>query len=264
MAENKYFRSESVYLNRSQIKLAEYNPRTISEEGKKQLKRSIKRYGVVGGIVVNKQTGNTVVGGHQKIKILDEINKYPANDYQLRVELVDLDEKTEKELNITLNNPNVGGDWDYDALRDLVPDIDYKEAGLTDADLSMIGVDIYFQTEGQDSISSELDELMQPEAEQRQKDNERRKLEREADRLLQQQEKEPEREKTPEEKKQAVKEMKKQIMDAAVDKANDMQAYIVLSFDNHANKTEFCSEFDISPYDKYIKGEEFLRKLLGE
>lgn len=56
--ENKYFNSQSVELKRSQIKLADYNPRSISDEGRKQLKRSIKRYGVVGGIVVNKATGN--------------------------------------------------------------------------------------------------------------------------------------------------------------------------------------------------------------
>ena len=143
--DNKYFNSKSVELKRSQINPASYNPRTISDEGKKALKRSIKLYGVVGGIVVNQATGYTIVGGHQKVAVLDELNKYDKstheNDYTLRVELINVDEKTEKQLNITLNNPNVGGNWDFDALARIVPDIDWKDAGLTDADLNMIGVD---------------------------------------------------------------------------------------------------------------------------
>ena len=106
--DNKYFNSKSVELKRSQINPASYNPRTISDEGKKALKRSIELYGVVGGIVVNQATGYTIVGGHQKVAVLDELNKYDKstheNDYTLRVELINVDEKTEKQLNITLNN----------------------------------------------------------------------------------------------------------------------------------------------------------------
>lgn len=133
--KNKYFTSSSVELQRSQIKPADYNPRTITQEGRKALKKSIRLYGVVGGIVVNKRTGYTIVGGHQKVSVLDELQKYNPetheNDYSLRVELIDVDEKKEKELNITLNNPNVGGDWDYDALRELIPSIDYRDVGFT-------------------------------------------------------------------------------------------------------------------------------------
>ena len=36
--DNKYFNSKSVEVRRSQIKPASYNPRTISDEGRKQLK----------------------------------------------------------------------------------------------------------------------------------------------------------------------------------------------------------------------------------
>ena len=110
--ENRYFNSKTVELRRSQIKPSSYNPRTISPEGRKQLKRSIKKYGVVGGIVVNQSTGYTIVGGHQKVSVLDELNKYDEatheNDYNLRVELINVDAKTEKSLNVALNNPNIG------------------------------------------------------------------------------------------------------------------------------------------------------------
>ena len=166
MGLSKYFNSKSVELKRSQIKPASYNPRTISDEGKKALKRSIKLYGVVGGIVINQATSYTIVGGHQKVAVLDELNKYDKstheNDYTLRVELINVDEKTEKQLNITLNNPNVGGNWDFDALARIVPDIDWKDAGLTDADLNMIGVDYLLQTEEENSIADALSDMMVP------------------------------------------------------------------------------------------------------
>ena len=39
----------------------------------------------------------------------------------------------------------------------IVPDIDYKDAGLTDADLNMIGIDFLLQTEEERSIADELE-----------------------------------------------------------------------------------------------------------
>ena len=179
MAEKSYFNSEAVELMRSQLHPAEYNPRQISDEGRKALKRSIKKYGVVGGIVVNKATGYTIVGGHQKVSILDELNKYDedtnGNDYSIRVELVDVDEKTEKSMNIALNNPNVGGQWDFDKMREIIPEIDYKDAGLTEADLSMIGLDYLYKTEEEENISNELDEMMSEVNEQHSAEVEKRK-----------------------------------------------------------------------------------------
>ena len=39
----------------------------------------------------------------------------------------------------------------------IVPDIGYKDAGLTDADLNMMGVDFFLQTEEECSIADELE-----------------------------------------------------------------------------------------------------------
>lgn len=61
MELSKYIKSESVELNRSAIHFADYNPRKLSDESRKTLKRGIKKFGLVGGIVVNKRTGLTVV-----------------------------------------------------------------------------------------------------------------------------------------------------------------------------------------------------------
>ena len=57
MELSKYIKSESVELNRSAIHFADYNPRKLSDESRKTLKRGIKKFGLVGGIVVNKRTG---------------------------------------------------------------------------------------------------------------------------------------------------------------------------------------------------------------
>ena len=47
------------------------------------------------------------------------------------------------------------------------PDIDWKDAGLTDADLNMIGVDFLLQTEEESSIADELESMMSPVTEQK-------------------------------------------------------------------------------------------------
>ena len=55
--------SETVTLMRSEIHPADYNPREIDENAKKTLKRGLKDFGLLGGIIVNKQTGYTIVSG---------------------------------------------------------------------------------------------------------------------------------------------------------------------------------------------------------
>lgn len=235
----KYFSSTIAEVRRSEINPAVYNPRTIDDEGKRNLKRSVKNYGILGGIIVNSRTGNTIVGGHQKVAILDEINKYPGNDYFLRVELIDVDIRKEKTINTLLNNPAVGGKWDYDKLRELIPDIDYKDAGLTEADLNMIGVDFLLQTEEENDLASALEDMMMPVTEQREAQKEaERQIEREA-------------------KIQHMKDVKAQVREQATKTAQDMDAYLMLSFDTFDAKAEFCERFGINPYEKFFKGEVF-------
>ena len=73
MELSKYIKSEAMELNRSAIHFADYNPRKLSDESRKTLKRGIKKFGLVGGIVVNKRTGLTVVSGHQRLSVMDEL-----------------------------------------------------------------------------------------------------------------------------------------------------------------------------------------------
>ena len=225
-------------LNRSAIHFAGYNPRKLSDESRKTLKRGIKKFGLVGGIVVNKRTGLTVVSGHQRLSVMDELQKFPDNDYRVRVDVIDVDEKQEKELNILMNNPNAQGSWDYDALARLVPDIDYKDAGLTDADLNMIGCDFLLQTEEENSLAGALEEMMQPVTEQKEAEKAARQLERA-------------------EKVAHMKDVKQQVKEQAQETAANMDAYLMLSFDTWEAKAAFCERFGYDPNMKFIKGEVF-------
>nr|DAI63367.1 MAG TPA: ParB protein [Caudoviricetes sp.] len=238
MELSKYIKSESVELNRSAIHFADYNPRKLSDESRKTLKRGIKKFGLVGGIVVNKRTGLTVVSGHQRLTVMDELQKFPDNDYRIRVDVIDVDEQQEKELNILMNNPNAQGSWDFDALARIVPDIDWKDAGLTDADLNMIGVDFLLQTEEESSIADELESMMVPVSEQKEADKAAKQLERA-------------------EKVAHMKEVKHQVKENAQKQVENMDAYVMLSFDTYEAKAAFCERFGYDPDMKFIKGEVF-------
>lgn len=235
---SKYFKSESVEVKRSTIKFADYNPRKLSDEEKKTIKRGIKKFGLVGGLVVNKRTGMTVVGGHQRLAVMDELNKFPEHDYIIRVDLVDLDAKQEKELNILLNNPNAQGKWDYDALRELVPDIDWKDAGLTDVDLNLIGCDYLLQTEEENSLANALENMMSPVTEMRESERQEKQLEKAA-------------------KIAHMKEVKAQVKESTQNAAENMDAYVMLSFDTYEAKSNFMQRFGYDPDMKFIKGELF-------
>nr|DAU87016.1 MAG TPA: ParB protein [Caudoviricetes sp.] len=244
--DNKYFTSESVELLRSQINLHEKNPRSISTENRKALKRGIKKFGMVGGMVVNKRTGYTLVSGHQRLSVMDELQKYnpktKENDYIIRVDLIDVEEKEEKELLILLNNPSAQGEWNYDILRELIPDIDYKDAGLTEQDLDIIGVDFHFQTEEENIIADELDTLMEPVREERQAEVAQKQAERA-------------------EKVAHLKQVKEEVKQAATKAAANMDAYLMLSFDTWDAKAEFCEKFGFNPDEKFLKGEIFSEKI---
>lgn len=254
MELSKYIRTESVELLRSAIKFADYNPRVLDEEAKKSLKRGIKKFGLVGGVTVNKRTGFTVVSGHQRLTVMDELQKYDPvtkeNDYKVRVDVTDVDEKMEKELNILLNNPNAQGRWDYEKLAQMIPDIDYKDAGLTDADLNMIGVDYLLQTEEENNIADALDDLMSPIVEEREEAKAQKAAEREMLKEMERQE-----------KVQHMKDVKQQVKEAATAKAEEMDAYVMLSFSSWSAKAEFCERFGYPAEMRIIKGEVFAEQV---
>ena len=122
--------NEPIKIKRSQICLAEYNPRKITPEAKRKLKANLDKMGLMGGLVWNERTGN-LVSGHQRIAILDADNKYNPktleNDYDVFVTKVDLDERQEKEQNIFFNNQSAMGFFDEDKLHEVMKSVDFSE-----------------------------------------------------------------------------------------------------------------------------------------
>lgn len=274
MAElSKLFsKSEIQEIPRSQIHIHPRNPRIIDNDGKKALKRSMKNFGILGGIIVNKANNYVIVGGNQKVALLDEQQKYdpenPETDYMLRVEVVDMDEKTELEALTALNNPTIGGKYDWQKLAELIPDIDYRNAGLTEEDLSMIGVDYLFQTEEENKLSEELDDLMAEVNEEHQKDLARQREQREAIRQAQREADEQQEEqiahngeKTREEKIQHMKDVKAQVKTQAIENAMNQEAYVMLSFDDWKAKKDFMQRAGYPEDMKFIKAEEFMQRI---
>lgn len=124
-------------VKRSQIKAADYNPRMISDEAKKRLKKGMKKYGLVQPLIWNERTG-VLVSGHQRLSIMDEMEKWPENDYTLEVAAIDVSEKDERTLNVQLNNTSMMGEFDLDVLRDMSAGLDLDDLGFSDSDLDLI------------------------------------------------------------------------------------------------------------------------------
>jgi len=101
---------------------APYNPRQISEWDLAALRRSMKFFGVVEPVVVNRRTGR-VVGGHQRVKAAQA-----EGIETLPVVHVDLDEPSEKQLNLALNR--ISGDWNEEALARVLAELQVGGADM--------------------------------------------------------------------------------------------------------------------------------------
>ena len=73
--KNKVTRFQSFVVEevgRELLKNAPYNPRRITDDARARLKAKIEKVGLVTPLVWNRRTGN-LVGGHQRLSILDEL-----------------------------------------------------------------------------------------------------------------------------------------------------------------------------------------------
>jgi hypothetical protein len=162
MASNvsKYQKFDMETISRQDIKNADYNPRQITKEAEKQLREGLRKHGLVAPITWNKRTGN-VVGGHQRLKQLDALEK--SANYELTVAVIDVEEREEAALNVQLNNQSMMGEWDLDKLADMTSefDLDFTDMGFTDLDVDLLfdGDDRFssmFEGEEQDGIKADI------------------------------------------------------------------------------------------------------------
>ena len=141
MKKTKFQKGEEKWIFRSRINPAPYNPRIIGEDAEKKLRKKIRSTGLLGTLLWNERTGN-LISGHQRLKQIDFLEKYPKKqkDYEIRVTALDVDEKTELEMNVFMNNPSAQGEWDIEALGNmgLNMGLDFSEAGFSDSDIDFL------------------------------------------------------------------------------------------------------------------------------
>lgn len=137
----QYQKGEEIYILRSQIREAPYNPRIMGEGQEKRLRKAIEKHGLIGTLFWNRRTGN-LVAGHQRLKQVDFLEGYPAKtaEYEIRVTALDVPEREEKQLNVILNNPSVQGEFDIDRLGQMIEDggLTPEEMGFTDSDMAFL------------------------------------------------------------------------------------------------------------------------------
>lgn len=219
----KIKQSETVEISRSQIDFAPYNPREDSPEVVEEIKNNFRKVGFLGGIVWNEATG-LLISGHKRIQAMDLIFKYPAKDYQVKVEKVNFDEKTEIEQNIFMNNDAVQSRFDYGKLAIILPKIDIKNTGLTEFHIDKIKV---FTT-----IPNIVEELKPIQDKKRSSPDEIKKL----------------------------KELKHGIKKDLIDKHNDMNnSHLTIVFNNWDDKVMFCESNNIDIDSKFITIDEFIK-----
>lgn len=134
------------------IKPSPYNPRDITDPAFEGLKTSLKRFGLVDTVIINKRTGN-LVGGHQRVKAAESvgITEIPAM-------VVDLSEVDEKALNVTLNNGLISGHF-TDELKVVLADISesYSIEELQTLRLDELVVKTDWDTGAVDKVDENLD-----------------------------------------------------------------------------------------------------------
>lgn len=229
--------SETRVIKRSQINFNPINPKRHSDEKVKLQKKNLQKIGFLGGIVWNEKSGN-LIDGHRRIKAMDWHYKYDGTsktDYDVKVEVVVLDDKAEKEQ---LTYMAVGNTKpDIDLIAGYISDIDYTDIGLDIGELNDI---LSINTE-MPSLSDSLDDLLSPVP------------------SFDEIETHPTDEKTYKEKKDHMKAVKQQVRDSAIERQQNEEAYIMLSFSSYEAKDDFCDLLGFSTDDKFVKGEEVLR-----
>jgi len=121
----------------SELKFAEYNPRTISKKQFKDLVNSLKKFGLIDPIIINssKDRHNIIIGGHQRTRAWLEL----GND-TIQCVILNLPLKDEMELNLRLNKN--GGKFDDDLLLNYFDEELLFEVGFSENDFN-INLDKY-------------------------------------------------------------------------------------------------------------------------
>lgn len=243
MTTNRIRQSETKLIWRSQINLNPINPKRHNDAQVETQRRNLKKVGFLGGVVWNELSGN-LIDGHRRIKAMDIIHRYDGSedaDYEVKVECVRMDEKTEKEQ---LTYMAVGNTKpDFDLIADYIGEIDCTDIGLSDRDIQDI-----LSFNDIDSLGMEtIDDLFEDKL---------RKVEKEHESAEPVEGDPPDEEDDYDARKAHMKEVKAQVKQKAVEDGLNQSAYITLSFSSFDDKSDFCALLGVSPFTTMVKGEE--------
>lgn len=119
------------------LKPAEYNPRKMTEQERRDLKASIAEFGRPGPLVINTGSrADVLIGGHQRQSLYLEEG---IEDTEVLVPSRELTIAEEKRLNLRLNKNT--GSWDYEKLKDMGLNV-LLDVGFGDEDLQMFFDDV--------------------------------------------------------------------------------------------------------------------------
>jgi hypothetical protein len=125
------------YVNISSINPSPYNPRTHTQQELQAVKNSLKEFGFVEPLIINKKTKN-LVGGHLRLKAAKELGLKKVPVFK-----VNLDETKEKTLNIVLNSHTVQGSFEENLLSSLLEEIKIEIPDFyTDFDFEKLAKDL--------------------------------------------------------------------------------------------------------------------------
>ena len=233
--------SETKIIKRSQINLNPCNPKVHTDADIKQQKANIKKVGLIGGIQWNETTGN-LIDGHKRVMSVDLIQGYdgtPETDYDIKVEAVDFDEKTEKEQLLFMARSQDPIDYNLVAKNFSIDEIDFKAAGFTEQDTEQIkmlqddleaslkesGMDDFsedFLNEPMDSVAASVPMTELPNIE---KTSEEIVAEHAAKTKM---------------TKEEVKEQKQHCTDVGMKRQEDIDNFIFIDFESLEQKQLFC------------------------
>ena len=223
---------------------------------------NIKRNGYLGGIVWNRASGN-LIDGHRRVQALDLIHKYDGSaekDYRLKVEVVEFDDKTEKEQMTYMAVGNSKAD--YNLIAPYVSEIDLFHVGLSDDDMQALAAlhdEITLVTDDAPASAMEDlgDDFLAPVPKPRETPAfDLDKVEQSFDDIARQ------RAEQPHESKEDIKAKKQRNNEIADRRNDDNTVYIMLKFDNVDDQLEFC---DLTGYrftsSMIIDGKELMQRL---
>ena len=233
--------SETKIIKRSQINLNPCNPKVHTYADIKQQKANIKKVGLIGGIQWNETTGN-LIDGHKRVMSVDLIQGYdgtPETDYDIKVEAVDFDEKTEKEQLLFMAKSQDPIDYNLVAKNFSIDEIDFKAAGFTEQDTEQIkmlqdDLEASLKESGMDDFSEDfLNEPMASVATSVPM-TELPNIEKTSEEIV------SEHASKPKMTKEEVKEQKQHCTDVGMKRQEDIDNFIFIDFESLEQKQLFC------------------------